>query len=110
MQRFFILSIMVVLLCACAQSSSTSESFPISTRIITALPTIKIRSTSTITPTETSGLSASPTSLPPALILADFPLSLGASWKYSAEITYQDPHDYTKDVTWSGFITDKVID
>ena len=101
---------MAVLLSACAQPSRTAESFPTLTRIMTALPTTIIRSASTISPTETPILPASPTSVPPALILADFPLSLGASWKYSAEITYQGPNDYTKDVTWSGFITDEVID
>ncbi len=43
-------------------------------------------------------------------LLSDFPLELGATWKYAAEISYQDPEDSTRLATWTGIITDKVID
>jgi putative hemolysin len=43
-----------------------------------------------------------------AALPAAFPLAVGASWKYSAEISYQDPADATRLVTWTGFITDTV--
>ena len=48
--------------------------------------------------------------MPLTLILADFPLAMGATWTYAAEITYQDPADPSKSAVWKGTVTDKVID
>jgi hypothetical protein len=45
-----------------------------------------------------------------SLIFTDFPLAVGAVWKYSANISYADPNDRTKLSTWTGFIIDKVVD
>jgi hypothetical protein len=61
--------------------------------------------TPTVTPKQTPALPPSPTPVPPELILADFPLSQGATWYYTAEISYQNPL-----VTWSGRYILSVID
>lgn len=81
-------------------TSSTIAPFPTLTEITT--PTIEV--------SETSLLSPSATPVPLSLILTDFPLALGTTWIYSAEISYQDPDDYMKLLTWNGTVTDKVID
>jgi len=43
-------------------------------------------------------------------LLDDFPLELGATWKYAANISYQDTKDSYTLATWTGIITDKVVD
>lgn len=81
MRRIFIIPSVAVLLLACSISG---------------------KSTATPVPT--------PTSTPSPSILSEFPLALGATWKYSAEISYQSPITYTQVATWTGVITQKVID
>ena len=112
MQRFFIFAVLVVLLSACIATSRNTGSVPASATIPAASPEISPGASSTIAPTATPTLLPSPSStpVPSSIILADFPLSVGATWKYSAEISFQDPNDHTKLVTWSGSITDKVVD
>ena len=110
MQRLFLFALMTVLLSACIASGRKTGSMSVSATIPAAAPEIFPAAASTITPTLTLALPPSPTPVPPTLILADFPLSVGANWKYSAELSYQDPKDYAKQITWSGFIMDKVVD
>jgi hypothetical protein len=43
-------------------------------------------------------------------LLDDFPLELGATWKYAASISYQDPKDSSALAVWTGIITRKVVD
>jgi hypothetical protein len=108
--RFLILAVLMVLLSACIAAGRNTGSLPASATIPALSPGISPGDTSTIAITTTVTSTPSLTPVPPSVILADFPLSVGATWKYSAEISYQDPIDYSKLVTWSGFITDKVVD
>ena len=57
----------------------------------------------------TSSSSPTLTPVPLSLILADFPLSIGATWVYSAEITYQNPEASDQLASWTGLITDTVM-
>ena len=87
----------------------TEDSFLMTPPARTAVPS----ATASVTPAPTSMPTTTPTPaltpVPPALILADFPLALGATWKYAAEFSYQNPSDFSKLVTWSGSVTDKVV-
>ncbi len=51
----------------------------------------------------------SSTPIPLSLVLSDFPLAVGTTWIYSAEISYQDPGDPAKFLTWTGTVTDRII-
>jgi hypothetical protein len=108
--RFIIFAVLTFLLSACIASGRDTGSLPASATVPASSPAISPGGTSTIAPTAVSTLTPYPTLVPPSLILADFPLSVGARWKYSEEISYQDPKDYNKLVSWSGFIMDKVVD
>lgn len=111
MGRWFVLVIIGVLLSACDGSGGNTTAPPVRETMPDVSTAISPETTSTIAPTLTPTFPPSPTPVPTSLILADFPLSVGATWKYAAEITYQpDPQDYTRPVVWSGFITDKIID
>lgn len=72
------------------------------TQTSTALPT------NTLHLTETSFSTATFTAVPTSPVLLEFPLAVGASWKYAAEITsgdnaaIKDPSQLSK---WSGFTT-----
>lgn len=87
-------------LSACVTSNPTTDVLPSSTAF--QFPTGTQKSASKVIPSETPS--------PNSQIFADFPLVKGTIWKYSAEISYQDPNDYSKLVTWTGLIIDKVID
>ena len=108
MRRFIFSALAMIMLSACIGSnrnvpilpSSTMASLPARTEVTT--PTIKV--------SETPQPSPSSTPVPLSLILADFPLVLGTTWVYSAEISYQDPNDYMNLLTWTGTVTDAVID
>jgi hypothetical protein len=50
------------------------------------------------------------TPVPPTIILAEFPLAVGASWNYSAEISYMDPNDKEKLTSWTGFVIDTITE
>lgn len=58
-------------------------------------------------PTElppTPSPSPTPTQTP-----VEFPLAVGATWTYAAEIAYQDPNDANQLVTWTGKVIDTVV-
>ena len=104
--RYVISSILLtIMLSACTGTSEDIKTLPLST--ITPSPTNTDLATPTIQASETPLPSSTPVPFP--LILADFPLVLGTTWEYSAEISYQDPNDYMKLLTWKGTITEKVI-
>ena len=103
MRRLFSFLLLITALSAC-NGLNTATVLPAPS------PTLTRETTATITPTDTPSPTPSLTPVPPSLILADFPLAVGAAWVYSAKISYQDPNDYMKLVTWTGTITDKVID
>jgi len=100
--------VLIIVLSACTVTSQNVQTSPQSTIIPS--------STNTKAPTSTIQVSKTPLPLPSAtpvplsLILEDFPLMVGTIWEYSAEISYQDPNDYMKLLTWKGIITEKVID
>jgi hypothetical protein len=100
--------VLIIVLSACTVTSQNVQTSPQSTIIPS--------STYTKAPTSTIQVSKTPLPLPSAtpvplsLILEDFPLMVGTIWEYSAEISYQDPNDYMKLLTWKGIITEKVID
>lgn len=110
MQRFFIFAFMAVLLSACGESSRNIGSYPTFISTLTASQTLTQSTTSPIASAEASLISPSPTSVTSSLILADFPLSVGTVWKYTGDITYQNPNDHNQTTTWSGIITDLVIE
>ncbi|HEY6073211.1 MAG TPA: hypothetical protein VIV15_07445, partial [Anaerolineales bacterium] len=90
MRHLLILLFALAILPACAPSTRNPGVLP--------SPTLAIL------PTETS------TPVPLAQILADFPLALGATWTYSGRISYEDPADPSKVLSWEGELIDKVTD
>ena len=106
MRRFVFAVFVMVILSACSEANQNIQVLPSST--IVPSPTNTQIETPIITPSETQSIS--PTAVPSSLILAEFPLAMGTTWKYSAEISYQDPNDYLKLLTWVGTVTDKIID
>lgn len=98
----------MVTLSACGEINRNSEVLPSPTVVPSS--TMPSRITMTAAPSETT--LPSPSSIPvmPSPILTDFPLAVGAVWKYSAEISYADPNDFGKLITWNGFVIDKVVD
>ena len=104
--RFVFVVIVIVILSACTQANQNIQALP-SPTLISSPPNTQIE-TPIITSPETQ--LPLPTAVPFSLILADFPLAVGTTWKYSAEIAYQDPNDYMKTLTWVGTVTDKIIE
>jgi hypothetical protein len=106
MKKISAVILLVLLLTACQTTTPapTATNLPAPTATLMQLPI------STPTEKETPVLSPSPTAVPPTVVLDYFPLSAGAIWKYSAEISYEDPNNSTQLATWSGLITDEVID
>jgi hypothetical protein len=98
------------LLTACAPSPQAIQTAIAETQAdgLTTPSVLFPQATFTLLLTETPKIS-SPTPVPSSLILVDFPLSMGATWQYSAEISYEDPNDYTRVDKWSGSITDQVV-
>jgi len=88
------------------------EKMPASVTPMPVIPTTTPLETKppTMTPTQSPTILPSPTTVPPALILNDFPLAIGATWIYSSVVAYQNPDDFDLLLTWNGFITDTVID
>ena len=89
--QVFVVTVLLVL-SACTVSAETAHD-------PAALP---VAATPTALPSET------PASLPS--VLAVFPLSTGAAWKYTAEIEYQDPDNLQETLTWTGMIIVSVVD
>jgi hypothetical protein len=110
MQRKYLLPLIIVLLSACVYSGGKVKISPSNTNIISTSSKMFQSATPTLITPETSPFSPSPTPVPPKLILSDYPLKINAIWKYSAEISYQDPNNEARIVTWSGYISDKVVD
>ena len=96
MRHLLILLFALAALPACAPSTRKPEALP--------PPTL------TSAPVETPLPAPTSTPVPLAQILADFPLALGATWTYSGQISYADPADPSKVLTWEGDLIDKVID
>ncbi len=94
MQRSFVFAVVAVLLTACAGPRKNTGVYPtfipIGTMLAAAAPT--------------------PTPLPASLILTDFPLAVGTVWTYSGQISYEDPNGSEQTGTWSGTITDAVLE
>jgi hypothetical protein len=99
----------MVLLLACVNSGKKLETIPTSATIIPTSPYLFQTTTRAVISTGTSTISPSPTSVPPTVILSDYPFAINAIWKYSAEISYQNPTDSEKMVTWTGYVIDKVV-
>jgi hypothetical protein len=87
MQRCSVIAFVLVLLSACVNSGKTSEIMPTSANIIPTSPYLFQTATRALMPTGTLTISPSPTSVPPTLILSDYPLAINAIWKYSTEIS-----------------------
>jgi hypothetical protein len=104
MWRLLTFIFLAVLLLACAAISHEA------TAVRTAPTAITQETASAITPLKKTALATASPSLPFEKILADFPLSPGAAWKYASEISYQDSNAPTRLETWSGFITEQVVD
>jgi hypothetical protein len=102
---FTVLSILILLSACVAKNQGTLPS-PTSAN----LPAIESAQKGALAVSPTYTLSPVPSMTPSTLlsIMADFPLSPGATWKYAAEISYPDPANPSQVATWSGFITDKV--
>jgi len=103
MRHFLLFLLVAVMLSACTGMSTA-------TATLAPLQPVTQETTATVTPTKMPSPMPYLTPVPPSLILADFPLAIGATWVYSAKISYTDSNDYTKLLTWAGSITDKVID
>lgn len=98
---------LIFLLPACTPGSSEGMDTP----TISVPPANALTQIPAVTPTQTH-VPVSPQTNTPSLsssILTDFPLAENAAWKYSAEISYQDPEKVGEIQTWTGIITDKVI-
>ena len=108
MSRILFFTFVMIMISACIDSNRSAIVFP--TKTLLPLPTISPILTFTATPSKASLPPPTLTPVPPSLILDDFPLAVGATWKYSAKISFQDPKDYEKMAAWTGIITDKVID
>jgi len=107
MRRILVFAWILVFFSGCSPSSKGTEIFPTPTGLPSSIltPEADDKTAPSITPLPVSSL----TPLPSPQILTDFPLALGAAWKYSAEISYQSPNDPTLPAVWSGIITDTVI-
>jgi hypothetical protein len=88
MRRILFITFVMLMISACMDSKTNTEAFP----------------TQTLSPSATS------TPVPSSLILADFPLAIGTTWKYSAEISNQNPAEGAQVVKWSGSITVEVVE
>jgi hypothetical protein len=108
MRRIIFSASVIIMLSACVGTNRDIQVLP-SLTIVPSSTHAEV-ATSIIKASETPLPSPSSTPVPLSLILADFPLALGTTWVYSAEISYQDPNDYMKLLTWTGTITDKVVD
>lgn len=93
MRQLITFAIIAVLPSACVPSSQKTGILPTFPPSLTTAPPL-----------------LSQASVPSKPIFTDFPLSAGTIWKYSGEITYQNPNDQTQTETWSGFITDTVVE
>ena len=108
MRRFIFSASVITMLLACTGTNRDVQVLPSSTIVLppthteVVMPTVKAAETPLPLPSSTS--------IPLSLILADFPLALGTTWKYTAEISYQDPNDYMKLLMWAGAVTDKIVD
>ena len=94
----------MIALSACAPGSNNTKASP--------TPTLMPRPTPTplSIPTGTPLVTQTPTPVPSSLILTDFPLAAGTTWKYAAQISFQDPKDYEKMDQWTGIVTDRVVE
>jgi hypothetical protein len=105
MRRILYPLFLVLLLSACIGMKPIPVPAP--TRTLTPTPALVQGINPTIWPiTDFPPL----TPVPLSLILTDFPLAVGATWQYSAEISYEDPNDPTKALTWTGIVVDRVMD
>jgi hypothetical protein len=107
MRRFVYTIFVMVALSACKEVNQNIKKSPSSTAF--SPPTSTQMATSTISPSETPLSVPSLTPVPPSLILADFPLKVGATWKYSAEISFPDPEKSGETVKWTGVSVRKVV-
>lgn len=87
MRRILFITFVMLMISACVDSNTNAETFP----------------------TQTLSPSSTPTPVPTSLILADFPLTIGTTWKYSAEISKQSPVEGAQLDKWSGIITIDVV-
>jgi hypothetical protein len=108
MRHFVFFVLVTVIISACGEINRNAEILPSPTVVPSS--TMPSRLTMTVALTETSLPSPSSTPVSSSLILTEFPLAIGAVWKYSAEISYADPGDYGKVIKWNGFVIDKVVD
>jgi hypothetical protein len=108
MRKIIIALLLVNLLTACIPGSSEGVDLP----KITMSPANKSTQSPSVTPPQTNVPVSSQTGTASLyeFILADFPLAVNATWKYSAEITYQDPEKVGEIETWTGIITDRAIE
>ncbi len=113
-------ALILILLAACTgPGPSQAPALPPSATFIPSAavtPPVTQTMTQTMTPqsspTRTPQPSAAPypTSASLSSILAVFPIKIGTLWKYSVEIKYVDPISYTQTATWTGIITETVVD
>jgi len=96
MRRLIIPLLLLLLLSACIGR----QPIPVPASLSTVTPTLA--------PSPAAPSSPSPVSL--SQILVDFPLAVGATWEYSAEITYEDPNAPAKLLTWTGLVVDRVLE
>jgi len=106
MRHFVSLIFILIVLSACGEMNRTTLLSPTASLPSTQKPSVL----PTIVSSETPALTPFSTLVPSSLILAEFPLEIGTIWEYEAEISYQDPNDYVELLTWTGTVTDRVLD
>jgi hypothetical protein len=106
MRRFISLIIVLIVLSACGGMNQTALLSPTDSPPPTQTPSI----VPTILSSEAPVSTPFSTPVPSSLILAEFPLEIGITWEYEAEIAYQDPNDSMELLTWTGTVTDRVLD
>lgn len=107
MRHFIISAFAIIILSTC---SGISKDVQVSPSLTTPVPTHTKAVLPKITAPKIPLLLPSSTPVPLSIILADFPLAVGTTWKYSAEISYQESKDYMKLLKWTGTITYVVVD
>lgn len=101
-------ALIILALAGCAKPADNPEILP--SLQPQPSPTSPPTETSTAVPTFTAVLTPADSVDFSTQILADFPLSVGATWEYSAEIDYMDRANPPGLIKWTGVITDTVLD
>lgn len=108
MRQTLLIILIPLLLASCGGINQNTTGMPESTNI--PIPTIGQDNNPSSAPIVTSNSIFTPTPDSSAKVLTDFPLAVGATWIYSADISYQASNDPSEMNTWTGVITDKIID